>query len=853
MTVTVTCINDPPIAYDDFATIVESGTVTMLDDGNISVLDNDNDADGDTLIANLISGPSNAASFTLNSDGTFSYTHDGTETDSDSFIYEANDNHGGTEQATVHITILLENDPPIASDDDILTTEDIDIVIDVLANDIDPESSSLTIISTTNPVYGSVINNGQNLTYIPNQDLCGNDTFSYTIEDDAGLTDTAIVNLTITCVNDPPEAVNDTYVTQEDTTLFILEPGILDNDVDVDFQVLSAILIQDTTHGTLTLFTNGSFIYEPFASFEGLDSFTYQANDSILLSNVATVNIMVQSVQHPPVLSMIADHSVDENDTITVSLSASDIDADTLTLSADGLPVFASFTDYGDGTGSILFAPDFTDSGIYPITVTVSDGEFTDSTLFNVTVNNVNRPPYHPIDIYPTNGSIDCSTETGLLWGGGDPDVGDIVTYDVYFGDTTSIGIMVHNISETSIDLPILNPDTTYYWQIISYDDYGSSSSGPVWLFTTAYNADLYISKSVSLDNSSWFNSIEADYEDIIYWNVTVENTGDVALSDVTITDEVFHIGESFSLDIHEKRMFYYATLANSDVNNTAFVEAIDPHGNTISASDWAQLHVLGLDYIDLELSKNASVSYETNDTYEGLSHGYWKNHEEEWVGFQPNDYTGAIFEIPSEISEVNDTLYNALRFKGGKGLVKAAKLLMVQSVAALLNTAHPNISYPLTQLNLIDKVNFALNSLDRQIMLDLKDILDGYNNLGGNFSDCCKKTNCIITFTITVLNNGTVDSTGVIVTDILDTNFTFISANTLDGNYDEHTGLWLIGSISNGECVQLEIKVETSISGIYSNTAEITHADQIDIDSIPNNNILFEDDQDDVTINVTL
>ena len=104
--------NNPPTANDDSATVDKGDTITQLDGGDSSVLDNDNDPDdGDSLTANWISGPSHG-SLTLNPDGSFSYTHDGSETASDSFTYEADDGNGGTGSATVDITINLEADIP---------------------------------------------------------------------------------------------------------------------------------------------------------------------------------------------------------------------------------------------------------------------------------------------------------------------------------------------------------------------------------------------------------------------------------------------------------------------------------------------------------------------------------------------------------------------------------------------------------------------------------------------------------------------------------------------------------------------------------------------------------------------
>jgi len=77
-------------------------------------------------------------------------------------------------------------------------------------------------------------------------------------------------------VNDAPVAVNDSYTTAEDTTLNVAAPGVLANDTDVDGGTLSAVLVSQPTHGSLTLNSNGSFTYVPAANYNGTDSFTYK-------------------------------------------------------------------------------------------------------------------------------------------------------------------------------------------------------------------------------------------------------------------------------------------------------------------------------------------------------------------------------------------------------------------------------------------------------------------------------------------------------------------------------------------------------------------------------------------------
>ena len=79
----------------------------------------------------------------------------------------------------------------------------------------------------------------------------------------------------------------------EDGALTVVATGVLGNDTDGDNDPLTAELITDVSHGTLTLNANGSFTYEPAANFYGTDAFTYRAFDGIDYSELATVTITV--------------------------------------------------------------------------------------------------------------------------------------------------------------------------------------------------------------------------------------------------------------------------------------------------------------------------------------------------------------------------------------------------------------------------------------------------------------------------------------------------------------------------------------------------------------------------------
>ena len=201
--------NNPPMAVDDFATVDEGGTVMVLDSTDASVLDNDSDPDMNGLTVTVAPMPTvTNGTLTLAADGTFSYTHDGSETIADSFVYEACDDGMPSmcDTATVSITIDPVDDPPVAVDDTATVDEDDPATaIDVLMNDTDVDAGPISVASVTQPANGTVINNVTDVTYQPAPDDCNDgvptEEFTYTLTPGGSM---ATVQVTVNCVNDAP-------------------------------------------------------------------------------------------------------------------------------------------------------------------------------------------------------------------------------------------------------------------------------------------------------------------------------------------------------------------------------------------------------------------------------------------------------------------------------------------------------------------------------------------------------------------------------------------------------------------------------------------------------------------------
>lgn len=97
-----------------------------------------------------------------------------------------------------------------------------------------------------------------------------------------------------------------------------------------------------------------------------------------------------------------------------------------------------------------------------------------------------NNPPYTPRSPHPLNHEKNVDINTNLsFWDSGDPDVNDTVTYDIYFGSMLPLQKIASNISTTTINPGTLTNGLTYFWNVVAWDNYGASTVGPVWDFTT--------------------------------------------------------------------------------------------------------------------------------------------------------------------------------------------------------------------------------------------------------------------------------------------------------------------------------------------------------------------------------
>ncbi len=203
----------------------------------------------------------------------------------------------GDTAVVVQATVTAENRAPVAVDDEATTPEDQAVAVNVLRNDTDADGDALAIAAFTQPERGTVARDGDStLVYTPAADVHGTDAFTYVLSDGA-LTDTATVTVTITPVNDPPVAVDDTTVTSRNTPRTI---DVLANDRDPDGDALTiASAASTSTEGGLVEVLDAAAIrYTPPADFEGLDTFTYVVSDGNGGTDEGTVRVTVELLRY---------------------------------------------------------------------------------------------------------------------------------------------------------------------------------------------------------------------------------------------------------------------------------------------------------------------------------------------------------------------------------------------------------------------------------------------------------------------------------------------------------------------------------------------------------------------------
>jgi hypothetical protein len=280
-------VNRPPVAGADSASTDEDTPV------DVNVGGNDSDPDADPLTFSVSAQPAHGT-LALVSGSTFRYTPAQDFFGQDSAGYRVTDLYGASATATISFTVRPVNDPPVAGDDSASVDEDSSVLVDVLANDTDVDSTVLTTTVTTPPGHGATAVEPGGIRYTPTADYNGPDSFAYTVDDGSGGSDVGAVTISVRPVDDAPVAQPDSYAVDQGRTLLVDAPGVLGNDADIDGDTLTAELVTGPATGTFSLAADGGFTWTPPASSTAADSFTYRAVGAGVGSAPVTVALTIR-------------------------------------------------------------------------------------------------------------------------------------------------------------------------------------------------------------------------------------------------------------------------------------------------------------------------------------------------------------------------------------------------------------------------------------------------------------------------------------------------------------------------------------------------------------------------------
>jgi VCBS repeat-containing protein len=351
-----------------------------------------------------------------------------------------------TDQETVQINVAALERPYAVDDAYTFSEGSSSNLMAVLTNDIPDDLNTKVLVDYTQPSHGSLTDNGDGtLSYTPDPDFFGTDTFTYRLNqtpDALPLAEldgdqTATVTITVTNVADAPVAGDDSASTNEDTAIDI---GVMADDVDVDLGVPPAsqtptsathtvVIVDPPDHGTATVNANGTVRYMPAQNYNGPDSFIYRLNDGTLNSNNATVDITVNPVNDAPA-AVNNSYATNQNTQLVVGapgVLGNDTDVDGPSLTVNGVtqsPTKGSLNLASDG--SFTYTPNTNVTGTDTFKYRATDGSLLSNEV-TVTIR-INANPNAVNDGFTSIANVSNQSHTVLTNDTIAPDVGETLT-----------------------------------------------------------------------------------------------------------------------------------------------------------------------------------------------------------------------------------------------------------------------------------------------------------------------------------------------------------------------------------------------------------------------------------------
>jgi len=555
VTVTVTAVNKDPIAVDDTASTPYETPVT------IDVAANDSDPDGTTTcVNNIVTNPSNG-SVSISGNGTdIIYTPNPGFTGTDSFVYTACDADGGTDTATVNVTVGAANQPPIVRNNATTTPVNTAVVMPVVDNDTDPDGDTLTITATTPPSNGSITVSGNDVTYTPSSGYVGVDSYTYTVSDGNGNNGTATATVTIQApANQPPVLIDDNFsATPFDTPVTM---DVTNNDSDPEGDTLTVVSTTNPSNGTVSISGN-NVVYTPNPGHVGPDSYTYTVSDGNGNTATATASVNISAASQG--LNAVNDSaSTDYQTPVTINVASNDINPDGGATCVNNIDTNPSngFVSISSNGQDIMYTPNngFTGTDSFVYTACDSEGDL-DTATVTITVGAANQPPvlspnyaaiqgYFPVTIRvladdsdpegdtltivrthsgPSNGSVNISGND-VIYEANNGYVGaDVFYYEVSDGNG--------NLVSERVDIDVKNDNVDPV--VASIPNVTANPSGSTTMDISSYLSDadgdsVYVAVADALGGTITFSGTVLQYTP----NYSEVSSGDTDTIYITVSD----------------------------------------------------------------------------------------------------------------------------------------------------------------------------------------------------------------------------------------------------------------------------------------------------------------------------
>jgi len=663
------------------------------------------------------------------------------------------------------------------------------------------------------------------------------------LTDSGGLSDTQDITVTLSSQNDPPAFTSTPVTSATEDNVYTYNVTATDVDVGDTLSISGTpawLSLTDNGDGTATL--TGT----PDNDDVGDHAVELTVTDSAGATDTQSFSITVSNTNDAPVITSTPVTTVDEDDTYTYTLMASDVDVgDELTLSAPTLPSWLSFA---PETGTLSGTPTNDDVGDHHMVLRVNDGTVDVDQGFTITVSNTNDPP--TISGTPAT-SVDEDTAYSFTPTANDVDVGDTLIFSIENKPSwASFDTNTGALSGTPINEDV---GTTAGIVITVEDTSTVSASLPAFNLTVVnVNTDLEIQKNV--------DNMTPNVGDNVVFTISVTNNDPSDATGIEVTD-ILPSGLNFVSDDSEggydpdTGIWYVGNLSANAPNNTA---SLNITAKVIQEGEIVNIgSIINSEQTDLDGSNNSSglilnaanqadlaiektIDNPTSNIGDTITFTIRvrNNGLDDATGVQVTE------QLPPGLTYVDDDSEGSYDPGTGVwdvGILNVGDIATLQLTVTVNNTDEIINTASITHSDQIDPdtTNNESGEIINQDTINHPSIADLAIQKTVNQSEV--NVGDEVVFIVLVRNNGPDDANSVQIDDVLSYGVTFISSKPSKGTYNEATGVWDIGAISAASYVLMDMVAEVADGGPQTNVASVGNVDEFD----PNNG----DDSAEVTV----